>query len=185
MVLAILIGIIRGGRFSNIGTLRFKNWWLFVASLISYLTIVVLGAAGNSIVVDYINELYALTYGMLIIGIFMNVKYKPIMIIGFGALMNLVSFIMNKGIPVSVEGLKLAGETQLADLITAGEKLLYVPFTTQTSLPILSKTIIFQANMPFERVLSFGDVVIMIGVFVFIQYVLMHPDMDRYVRIRF
>lgn len=184
-MLAVLIGVIRGGRFSNIGTLRFKNWWIFVVSMIFYLLIVVLGAAGNALVVGYIKELYMLTYGLLIIGIFTNIKYKPIIIIGIGAAMNLASFIVNKGIPVSVEGLKIAGEEQTAKLVEAGEKLLYVPFTNETVLPIFSKTIIFQANMPFERVISLGDVVVMIGVFVFVQYVLMHPDLDRYVRIRF
>lgn len=184
LILAILVGLIRGGKISNIGNLKLKNRIFILLGLGINVLITFLGAAGNNIILLYIRELYILSYVFVIIGIAFNLNCRPMFIIGLGTLGNLVGFLANKGIPISLEGLKMTNQTQIADFIQAGENLLYVPLTEATKLPIFSKMIIIQVEMPFENIYSFGDLVIMIGLFVLVQFVMLHDPMDRFTNMR-
>lgn len=184
LILAILVGFIRGGKISNIGNIRFKNRIFIVIGLGINLLIVILGAAGNNMILQYIRELYILSYVFLLIGIAFNIKHKPMIIIGFGTLMNIVGFLANSGIPISLEGLRLTDGNEIANLIQAGENLLYVPLLETTKLPILSKMITIQASIPFENIYSIGDVTIMIGLFILVQFIMLSNPNDRFMTMR-
>lgn len=184
LILAILCGWLRGGTLGNIGTMRLKNTVFILLGLGLNILITFVGATGNDLILQYINELYILSYVFLIIGIAFNIKYKAMIIIGLGTLANAIVFVVNRGVPISLEGLTMSGQESLANLISSGEKLLYVPLNEVTKFPIFSKMITVQVEIPFENIYSFGDIAIMIGLFALIQFIMLNDQMERFTSFR-
>ncbi|MCT4663295.1 MAG: DUF5317 domain-containing protein [Tissierellales bacterium] len=184
LILAVLCGWLRGGTLGNIGTMRLKNSVFILLGLGLNIGITFIGATGNDLVLQYINELYILSYVFLLIGIAFNVKYRAMIVIGLGTLANAVVFLVNRGVPISIEGLRMSGQGVLADLVSSGEKLLYVPLSEATKIPIFSKMITVQIEIPFENIYSFGDIAIMVGLFALVQFIMLNDQMERFVRLR-
>jgi hypothetical protein len=78
----------------------------------------------------------------------------------------------------------MSGQGVLADLVSSGEKLLYVPLSEATKIPIFSKMITVQIEIPFENIYSFGDIAIMVGLFALVQFIMLNDQMERFVRLR-
>ncbi|WDV46136.1 DUF5317 family protein [Clostridiaceae bacterium M8S5] len=180
-VLSILTGLIRNGKIGRLGYLEFKSVWLFIVSMAIQLSIIVFGATGNTTILKYIKELYIASYVILFIGLFLNLKYRPVILIIIGGLMNIFCFIANGGkIPISVEGLKLAGYNNLVSLIQGGNVALYTPLTSDTDYGQLAQIITIQKPFPITQVISIGDIIIYIGIFVLVQVVMLDSDMVRF-----
>ena len=99
--------------------------------------------------------------------------------------MNLACFLANSmKMPISIEGLKLAGYNNLIDLLEGGKMALYTPLTADTKYALLSQLITIQEPFPFPQLLSIGDVIIYIGIFIFVQSTMLDTEILRYNRRR-
>ncbi|MTI67739.1 MAG: hypothetical protein FH753_14225 [Firmicutes bacterium] len=180
LVLSVVVGLIRGGKISRLSGLKFQSLWLFILALAIQAVIILFGVNTDSIVLEYIKELYVASYALLFIGIILNIKIRSLIVIALGAISNILVFAVNKGkIPISMEGLKLAGYNDLIELLKNGEIALYTPLTSDTKYAYLSKLITIQKPYPFPQVLSIGDVIIALGLFIFIQSVMLNPNLTK------
>lgn len=181
LVLSIIIGWIRGGELSRFQNINLKRLWILIISLGLQLFIILFGMNNVTFALDYIKELYILSYVFLVIYLLLNITNRQLVIVFVGVILNGLAFIFNNGkMPVSVEGLKLAGLNNVVDLVAANKLALYAPLTDGTKYGFLSKLIIIQKPFPYNAVLSIGDVVIALGLFIFIQSVMLDLVNDRH-----
>lgn len=181
LVLSIIIGWIRGGELSRFQNINLKRLWILIISLGLQLFIILFGMNNVTFALDYIKELYILSYVFLVIYLLLNITNRQLVIVFVGVILNGLAFIFNNGkMPVSVEGLKLAGLNNVVDLVEANKLALYAPLTDGTKYGFLSKLIIIQKPFPYNAVLSIGDVVIALGLFIFIQSVMLDLVNDRH-----
>lgn len=181
LVLSIIIGWIRGGEISRFQNINLKRLWILIISLGLQLFIILFGMNNVTFALDYIKELYILSYVFLVIYLLLNITNRQLVIVFVGVIFNGLAFIFNNGkMPVSVEGLKLAGLYNVVDLVEANKLALYAPLTDGTKYGFLSKLIIIQKPFPYNTVLSIGDVVIALGLFIFIQSVMLDLVNERH-----
>lgn len=174
LILSVVIGWIRGGELSNFQRLSFKKLWLLILALILQIFIVIFGMNNNAFVLDNYKIFYMISYGLLIIYLIVNIVNRQLLVILAGVILNILVFISNNGrIPISVDGLRLAGLNDLADLVVGNKLYLYVELTDKVKYGSLSKIITLQKPFPYTAVVSVGDVLVSLGVFIFIQSVML------------
>lgn len=186
MIVAILFGKIRGGKFSRLSNLEFKRIWVFMLALIIQAGIVLLGVNGNEFVLKYIREINAISYILLFIGIIINSKHRTFFIVLLGMLMNVFVMFSNEWrMPASIDGLKLAGYSELAEITLSGKLAFYVPLDELSKYGFLSKIITIPPPYFNPQVLSIGDIFISLGLFLFIHSVMTNEGYDKTGVVRF
>lgn len=186
MIVAIFFGKIRGGKFSRLSKLEFKKIWIFILALIIQVGVILFGVSGNKFVLKYIREINILSYVFLFLGIIINIKQRTLTIILFGMLMNVfVMFSNGWRTPVSIDGLMLAGYSELADLTLSGKLAFYIPLDEASKYGLLGKIITVPPPYFFPQILSIGDIFISLGLFLFIQSVMTDEGFDKTSMVRF
>ncbi len=186
LIASIIIGLLRGGKISRFSKISFKSLWIFILAIVLQIAIILFGMEGTSFIIKYAKELYIASYVLLFIGIILNIKRLPFTIILIGSVLNLFVFVMNSGsIPVSVEGLELAGLENVAKLVKGGDLALYSPLTESTKYAVLGQIITIQQPYPFPQLISIGDVIVALGLFIFIQSIMLDDGLDRKTMVRF
>lgn len=186
MIIAVLFGMLRGGKFSRLSKLKFKNVWVFILALIIQAAIVLLGVNGNEFVLRYLKEINIVSYILLFIGIIFNIKQRTLLIVLLGMLLNIFVMVFNGWeTPVSIDGLMLAGYSELAELILSGKLAFYIPLDTASKYGLLGKIITIPPPYFFPKILSIGDIFISLGLFLFIQSTMTNESLDRSNMVRF
>ncbi len=161
LVVAIIVGWLRGGKLRNLTEIRVKAWWLLPLGFFVL-------AASSFVPTQYHEVAVALvliSYVPLLIFVWLNRDASGIWIAGVGILMNFTVISLNGGMPVLEEAARIAGE--------AGELVLdakHVLLTEETTLAFLADII----PLP-GAVLSLGDVFLAIGVAVFLEDQMRQP----------
>lgn len=186
VIVSILIGILRGGKFSRLSNLRFKNLWLFILALVIQWGIVLFGLNGNEFVLKHALELNILSYILLFIGLIINIRQRTFIVILLGMLMNvLVIFANGFRTPISIDGLILAGYSDLAEMTLSGKLAFYVPLDDTSKYGFLCKIITVPPPYFFPQVFSIGDAFISLGLFLFIQNVMVDENYEKAGMVRF
>ncbi|WP_425446286.1 DUF5317 domain-containing protein [Dethiothermospora halolimnae] len=173
-ILAILFGIIRGGKISRFSYLSFKKASPFILALVVQVAIVLFGLNGSGFILDYIKELYIGSYILFLIGFIININFRELWIVMIGVIMNFIPFVANGfKMPISTEGMNLAGFTETANLVNEGKVALYKPLTDATKYNLLSKTIVVPEMYINPQVLTVGDLIIALGLFAMIQSIML------------
>jgi hypothetical protein len=161
IVVAIVVGWMRGGKLRNLTEIRVKAWWLLPMGFLIL--------AGSGFVPSAYHELAValvlISYIPLLIFVWLNRDASGIWIAGLGILMNFTVITLNGGMPVLGEAAMIAGDT--------GELALdakHVLLTEETTLPFLADVI----PLP-GAVLSLGDVFLAVGVAVFLEDQMRRP----------
>ena len=161
LVVAIVVGWLRGGRLRNLTEIRVRAWWLLPLGFLIL-------AASSFVPGDYHELAVALvliSYIPLLIFVWLNREASGIWIAGVGILMNFTVITLNGGMPVLEEAAMIAGET--GDLVLDAK---HVLLTEDTRMPFLADII----PLP-GAVLSLGDVFLAIGVAVFLEDQMRQP----------
>lgn len=183
---SIVVGWIRGGELSKFDNIDLRRIWMLVIAFGIHLFIIIFGASGNEFVLNYTKHLYLLSYILLIVYLFMNITNRHLIIVLIGVILNLIPFVFNDGkMPISIDALKLAGFSEIANLVESNKLALYTKLTENTDYGILSKIIVFGKPLPFSQVLTIGDILIGLGIFVFIQSVMLGLFSERRSGLRF
>jgi len=186
LLASLIIGLIRGGKLSRFSHIRFTKVWTFLLAVILQVGIILFGLSGNDIVLNYIKELYIASYVLLFIGIILNINYRSLWVIIIGTITNLFVFFANDGkMPISIESLKLIGLSDLASMAENGKIALYTPLTDKTKYAFLGDIITIPQPYPHPQILSIGDIIIALGLFLFIQSIMLNEGYDRTKMIRF
>ena len=161
LVVAVVVGWLRGGKLRNLTEIRVKAWWLLPLGFLML-------AASNFVPSGYDDVAVGLvlaSYIPLLVFVWLNREASGIWIAGIGILMNFTVIALNGGMPVLAEAAVLAGETGELVLDTK-----HVLLTDDTRFPFLADII----PLP-GAVVSLGDVFLAIGVAVFIEDQMRQP----------
>lgn len=174
LLLAFIIGKIRGGRLRNMGLLEIRGWYIFLISfLIEVLSILIgINNWGNLgyLVENNLFIIHSLVYLLIFIGFVINLDKKGIIFVLIGTILNCLPIILNHGkMPVSVAGLKNSFLYEQLNLLKGEKILTHTLINKETKLSILSDIIPIPKPYPFPKVISIGDIVIAVGIFILVQ----------------
>ncbi len=175
LLLAVLVGFIRGGSLKGFGEIQFKMGWVFPALLLFQLCIFYFQ---NKIEwVGSISQVsFMAVYVIGLIFLWINRFHKHFMFIFMGVLLNFIVMAVNGGrMPVSAEAALHLDPYYLETMKNS----LYAKHTLGTDSTIftfLGDIIPLKAPYPREQIISIGDVVMNIGGFLAIQEIMLRKQ---------
>ncbi|MGO1371862.1 MAG: DUF5317 domain-containing protein [Senegalia sp. (in: firmicutes)] len=170
LLLAVIVGYMKGGKFIRLKNLEFKMLSPIIIALIFQYLLLIFSDNDLKIVGNYVEEIYLGSFILLFIGILLNIKMPSLWLVLIGAISNFVVFFMNgMKIPVAADALNLAGMNSTINLIENGQYKLYEIIASGTDYSLLGKVIAIDQVLPISGVFSIGDVLITLGLFVFIE----------------
>lgn len=164
MALATLIGILtgwlRGGSLSNLARIEFRFWWLIVAAALIQASFPFLVDG-----VDYrlIFAAYLLSFALIIVALAANFRKRFVPVILVGIAMNFAVIALNQGMPFYSEKYR----SRAAEMKAVNG--LHVPASEKTRLGYLGDWIAIPPPYPQPAILSPGDLVVSLGLFLFVQ----------------
>lgn len=180
VLLALIIGKIRGGKFKSLGQVSIHNPWMFILAFAIEFGTLFAVSAGFEVMREYSMYLHTLSYLILFVGIITNREYPAMWVIFLGSLLNFIVIFINGGaMPISIEGLIRAGLEQEAQIISSGGIITHQPLTAATRIPILADIIILPPPYPFPKLMSIGDFIISLGVIMFVQKAMLQEKISR------
>lgn len=187
ILLSLIVGKLRGGKLKGLGQVSINNAWLFILALIVEFGTLFAASAGLESVERYSMYLHAASYILLFAGIVSNRQHRSMGLVFLGSFLNFLVIFLNGGaMPVSVEALENAGLTSYAQIVSDGSMVTHQPLTSMTKLPFLADIIVLPAFYPLPKVMSVGDIIISLGLFIFIQKAMLQEKIMRQSRmIRF
>lgn len=162
IAVSVAVSLLRGGKLSNVSEIYARGWWLLFIG-------VGMQQVANYISTDQRNLavwLVLLSYLPLMIVVVLNQRLPGMWIVGIGILMNLTVIALNNGMPVLPEAFELAG----GDLENLALGAKHVVLDSSSHLPFLGDII----PMP-GSVISLGDVLLAVGLGVFVEDQLRQP----------
>jgi hypothetical protein len=166
MVLSVVFGLARGGRFERLAEIGLRHGWIALSALA--LQVLLVGVASRWTGGGYGWAMLA-TYGLLLAFVIVNWRIPGIAIVGVGLALNALVMAANGGLmPISPETLAQAGLLHLAPQIMTGTRLLgakdiLMP-REQTRLWWLGDALVLPLPAPLGAVLSIGDLILAGGV---------------------
>ncbi|PKM54313.1 MAG: hypothetical protein CVV00_08700 [Firmicutes bacterium HGW-Firmicutes-5] len=167
IIFSILIGWIRKGKLRYLGSIEIKGIYLFfIGGLFQVLLFAMADEQGSGIrrlLYDHFYVLHLLTYVIIMVPIFFNLKWRGLNLMGLGTLLNLIPIAANQGrMPVA-----------LPAPYTPNFDLGHVLLESGTRFKMLSDIIFIGPPYPMPKIMSVGDLLIMAGVFWLIQSAMM------------
>jgi hypothetical protein len=162
IIFAVIIGYVIKGKLKNIDILSVKALYLVLTGFVIKFAIIISIQHGLMTrgLLTYI--LYSIQYSLLLIFVILNRKNKYILIMGIGFLLNALPIFINGGaMPVNAVTAKSLGFTK--EVCIEG---LYRAIDSTTKLNFLGDTIPYKLGRAY--VISIGDIVLAIGLFLFI-----------------
>lgn len=173
----LLVGKARGGKFSNISSGEIRGWYFIGASFLVEFSAVYFASKGVKLVVDGIPFIHLLSYILLFIGLLMNCDKYPFWIITAGVFLNFLVIMANGGqMPISIEHLKNLGLLDNAAAIVNGQIVTHTPLVDSTKFKFLADIFALPKFYPRPKVYSIGDVLMAIGVFIYMQHLMLGKD---------
>lgn len=162
--LGILVGYALGGRLSRLSLLRLRARGLVPVSL--GIQLLIFPLFGPQPIIPFATSaLHAISYGLVLVWLLLNVHLRPLIVVGAGALLNIVAVLANRGyMPASLNSLRRAGLEATAELLARGESYgNVIAMGPLTRLNGLGDWIALPPGLPFSTAISIGDIVIMLG----------------------
>lgn len=119
---------------------------------------------------------------LLIIGLIFNFREKGFKLVLSGSILNFIPIALNNGkMPVSTKALKFSKLYTELTFLEEGRILTHILADKSTKLNILSDIIPIPKPYPFPKIISIGDILIAIGLFVLIQTYMKDNEMETYI----
>ncbi|SHJ67290.1 DUF5317 domain-containing protein [Paramaledivibacter caminithermalis] len=169
VILGIIIGLVRNGSIRNISMTKIRGWFLIVLAFLIQIFLMIM--PNISIVKIYGRYFYVASLALIILTLLINLNKKGMWIILIGAIFNFIVIFMNDfKMPISLEGLKLAGLQNMIDGIKSGDIINYMPLNEVGNwTKHLGKYIVIPKPYPMAKVISVGDVLISLGIIMLVQ----------------
>lgn len=174
IIIGLLIGFIRGGRVLNIGNMDIRGWLLVVIAFVLQMIPIFFGFISVVSSVGHYISFFAML--LMLVAVLVNVEKKGFWIIALGAIMNLAAMGFNGLLmPVSLDGLAYIGFADIVEAVKLGDVVNYISIenTSHWSL-YLGKILTLPRLYPFAKIISFGDIIMSIGLFWFTQSEMIH-----------
>lgn len=161
LVVSIVVAVARGGKFANLAEIYARGWGLLFFALGMQVGAGFLPDDDKTAAMTLILGSYVL----LLAAVWLNRSHPGSALAGAGIGMNFVVIAANRGMPVAQEAIVIAGGSTSAPL---GAK--HVLLDASSALPSLADVIPIPG-----AVISVGDVLLGVGIGIFIEYQLRRP----------
>ncbi len=176
VVLSLVTAKLRGGRVRNLENVYIEGWYLFLISglIQGFLAIgKKFDASWATVLLNrYFIYVIVLTYVLMLIAIILNLEKKYMKLLFVGLLLNLVVIISNEGkMPVSLNGFEGIRDGIRSDAQLPDRKfdIKHVAVDKNTKFVYLADIILIPKPYPLPKILSIGDVFLILGAFQFFQ----------------
>jgi hypothetical protein len=168
VLLAILVGSLRGGHVRNLVHLSIQHAWIPVVMFFLQFSIVLFPQGQSDLFLAFRPWVLITTYALLIAFLYLNRSLPGMKVILLGGMLNLVVILANGGfMPVTSEALERSGHLDLVVVHGEHEYVLgskdIVLSEEQTRLKLLSDVVGIPEPFPVSATLSVGDIFIMAG----------------------
>ncbi|WP_066074852.1 DUF5317 domain-containing protein [Neobacillus soli] len=175
IIISFIIGFLRKGNLRALAKLKLKWGWIFPLLLVVELVVFML-QNDSEFLAQVSGYIYIAVYVLGLLFLFMNRKNPGFILILIGVFLNFLVMVINGGrMPVSVEAAAVLdpGYVEvLKDSLYAKHTML----TASTHLGFLGDVIPISNPYPRTQIISIGDIIMNIGIFFFIQYLMVrHP----------
>ena len=174
VIVGLLVGFFRGGRFDNFNYLEIRLWYVSIVGLLLQLMPVFI--AGY----DFLAYLQLIGIILVFITVFANIKLRGVWLVMLGGMLNLLAVLLNNfKMPVNLifnQGTRL---NSFMDTIVEGDIINYVLSADGGWSSALGKILITPNWYPFPHLLSAGDIFITVGVFIFVYGEMMRKQFKR------
>ncbi len=167
LVLAVVIGLARGGKLGNLADASITAWWLLPAGLAMQVAANLLPRPDEGVSGWAVGLLLG-SYVPLLVVAALNRRSPGMWLAAVGILMNFSVIAANQGMPVSVEAAVLAGAESTNLDLDAKHRIL----DTDSLLPFLADVIPLRA---LRQVISLGDVFLAVGLGQFLEAEMRRP----------
>ncbi|MEH7305623.1 DUF5317 domain-containing protein [Neobacillus drentensis] len=178
IIISFIVGFLRKGNLRALAQLKLKWGWIFPLLLIVELAVFTL-QNDSKILGQISGSIYIVVYVLGLLFLFMNRNNQGFMLILIGVFLNFLVMVINGGrMPVSVE----AAAVLDPGYIEALKDSLYAKHTmlnSSTHLEFLGDVIPISAPYPRTQIISIGDIIMNIGIFFFIQYLMVHHPLTK------
>lgn len=161
LVVSVVVGVLRGGKLANISEVYAHGWALLFVAFGLQFAATLLPDESKRVA----TTLILVGYVALLVAVWLNRRFPGTLLAGIGIAMNFLVITLNRGMPVSREAMVLAGGT--ADMPLDAK---HVLLTGDSALPFLADVIPLPGS-----VISIGDVILGVGIGVFIEYQMRRP----------
>ncbi len=175
-VLSIIVARLRGGHLRNLENVCIKGWYLFlVAALIQGLLSIGKKtdiALANKILEGYSVYIIVFTFFLMIVAVILNIKKNYMKMLFIGLVLNLIVMAGNGGkMPVFLNGIEgIRDEISVDVQLPQGEfDIKHEAAGKNTKFIYLADIILIPKPYPLPKILSIGDIFLMLGAFQFFQ----------------
>lgn len=170
---SLVVGKLRGGSFSNMKDAELKRWYLFVAAFAVEFGAVFMASKGISFFRDSILYIHTFSYALLFAGIYFNRSMMAFRIIFIGIFLNFLVIVANGGqMPVSGDAMVKIGLVENMLEIQNGNIITHMIINEKTQLEFLGDILALPKPYPRPKIFSIGDVVMAVGIFTYIQQIM-------------
>ena len=174
LAFALVVGLLRGGKLSQMVDLPLKLGWLALLAFAIQVYLTRFPADRGGGLFSLRAGVLILSYVLLFVVVWKNRRITGLWIIGLGLLLNFLVMVANGGfMPITPEALTQAGYASLASSLESGVRVgrskNILLAREETRLWVLSDTFVLPRSFPLSRVFSPGDIVIAIGAFILVQ----------------
>ena len=156
-VVALITPALFGGKLSRLAYVRFRAWWMLVVALLAQIVIIEIFPDADRTLLEVIHMATYVAAGAFVA---INWRIPGLLVIAAGGALSGITIALNGGqLPASRSALEMAGiEVAKGEFINSG-------VIKDPVLPIFGDIFVWPQPFPFANVFSFGDVLIVIGVF--------------------
>jgi len=167
VVLAALVGLVAGGRFSRLKGLDLRAPWVFVAAAAMQGGLMIAGARGWVQVAGIGQALLVASFALVLVGLWLNRRLPGVWVVGIGVLLNLLVIGGNGGsMPVNRDLAVRAGNSRLVEMVDSPAHVKHKPIGPSTRLRPLADVLPLPMIVPRPRWFSpgsVGDVFVTVG----------------------
>lgn len=186
-VLSLILAKIRGGRFKNLEKVYIKGWYLFIISALIQ-GLLSIGKKmdipmANKILGDYLLYVMVFTYILMMVPLILNIEKKYMKLLFIGLALNLMVIVANQGrMPVSLNGIEgvKKGINNEVSLPNRDFDIKHEAVDKNTNFVYLADIILIPKPYPLAKILSIGDVFLILGAFQFFQEEMVVADKKKY-----
>jgi hypothetical protein len=173
IIISLIVGFLRKGNLRAFGHLKLKWGWVFPILLL--IQVIVFIYQNDIKFIGQASEfIYMTVYIIGLIFLFFNREYKGFTLIWIGVFLNFLVMIVNGGrMPVSMEAAAVLDPFYL-DVMKEQLYAKHILLNESTRLGFLGDIIPLTNPYPKTQIISIGDVLMNIGIFIFIQYLMLH-----------
>ena len=171
LVISLIIALLRGGKLRRLAELPLKRVELIVLAFLIQFLLSWGGERGVVFLLKWGVYLYIVSYVLLLVAIWYNRHIKEMIIFGIGIACNFLAILANGGhMPVSLNALNRTGMMDVLPLLKSKTYVLHSVLNEGAKLKFLTDIIPLPSPYPRPRVLSIGDIIMALGIFLLIQH---------------